>query len=171
MSDEHHDYRGYAGQVAGGVLRPGDDVVVLPSGAKTKIASIDSFDGPLDAAHPPMSVTLRLEDELDVSRGDTIARAQNQPTVSTALEATVCWMSDTPLEPGSRYVVKHTSRSVRATVADLRYRIDVNSLHREQDAAALELNDIGRVTLRLSEPLSFDTYTRNREMGALILID
>ena len=171
MSDEHHDYRGYAGQVAGGVLRPGDDVVVLPSGTQSKIAGIDSFDGPLDAAHPPMSVTLRLEDDLDVSRGDTIARSGNQPMVATALEATVCWMSDQPLEPGARYLLKHTSRHVRATVADLRYRIDVNSLHRDQSATALELNDIGRVTLRLSEPLAFDTYTRNRTTGAFILID
>jgi bifunctional enzyme CysN/CysC len=171
MSDEHHDYRGYAGQVAGGVLRPGDDIVVLPSGARSQIAGIDSFDGPLDAAYPPMSVTVRLEDELDVSRGDVITRAANQPTVATALEATVCWMSEAPLEAGTRYLLKHTTRSVRATVADLRYRIDVNTLHREQDAEALELNDIGRVTLRLSEPLSFDAYTRNREMGAFILVD
>jgi bifunctional enzyme CysN/CysC len=171
MSDEHHDYRGYAGQVAGGVMRPGDDVVVLPSGAKSKIAGIDSFDGPLDAAYAPMSVTVRLEDDLDVSRGDMIARLGNQPTVSTALEATVCWMSEQPLEPGGRYVVKNTTRAVRATVADLRYRIDVNSLHRDQDADGLELNDIGRVTLRLSEPLAFDTYTRNRTTGAFILVD
>jgi bifunctional enzyme CysN/CysC len=171
MSDEHHDYRGYAGQVAGGILRPGDDVVVLPSGARTTIAGIDSFDGPLDAAFPPMSVTLRLADDLDVSRGDTIARVGNQPTVATAIEATVCWMSDRPLRPDERYVIKHTTRSTRATVADLRYRIDVNSLHRDQDAAALELNDIGRVTLRLAEPLSFDTYTRNRTTGSFILID
>src|SRR5215204_4019002 len=119
MSDEHHDYRGYAGQVAGGVLRPGDDVVVLPSGARTKIAGIDSFDGPLDAAQPPMSVTVRLEDELDVSRGDTIARAANRPTVATGVEATVCWMSEQPLEAGARYVVKQTTRSVRATIAEL----------------------------------------------------
>ena len=171
MTDRHHDYRGYAGQVAGGVLRPGDDVVVLPSGAKSKIAGIDSFDGPLDAAHPPMSVTLRLEDELDVSRGDTIARASNQPTLARDVEATVCWMSEQPLEQGARYLVKHTTRTTRSTVADLRYRIDVNTLHRDQAADALELNDIGRVHLRLSEPLSFDTYTRNRQTGAFILID
>jgi bifunctional enzyme CysN/CysC len=171
MTDEHHDYRGYAGQVAGGVLRPGDDVVVLPSGARSRVAGIDSFDGPLDAAHPPMSVTIRLEDELDISRGDTIARASNQPVVSKAIDATVCWMSDRPLRPGTRYLVKHTTRTVRATAADLAYRIDVNTLHREQDAAELGLNDIGRVTLHLSEPLAFDTYARNRETGAFIVID
>jgi bifunctional enzyme CysN/CysC len=171
MTDEHHDYRGYAGQVAGGVLRPGDDVVVLPSGAKSKIAGIDSYDGPLDAAHATMSVTVRLEDELDVSRGDTIARASNQPEVAREVEATVCWMSEAALRPGARYLVKQTTRTVRATVADLRYRINVNSLHREPNAEALELNDIGRVHLSLSEPLAFDTYTRNRTMGAFILID
>jgi bifunctional enzyme CysN/CysC len=171
MTEEHHDYRGYAGQVAGGVLRPGDDVVVLPSGARTRIASIDSFDGPLDAALPPMSVTLRLEDELDVSRGDMIARAANQPTVADSIEATVCWMSETPLREGARYVLKHTTRTAPATVVDLRYRIDVNTLHREPDAGELGLNDIGRVTLGLSTPIAFDTYTRNRITGAFVLID
>jgi bifunctional enzyme CysN/CysC len=171
MTEEHHDYRGYAGQVAGGVLRPGDDVVVLPSGARTRIASIDSYDGPLDAAHPPMSVTLRLEDELDVSRGDMIAREANQPTVADSIEATVCWMSDEPLRQGARYVVKHTTRTAPGTVADLRYRIDVNTLHREADATELGLNDIGRVTLRLSAPLAFDNYNRNRTTGAFVLVD
>jgi len=171
MTDEHHDYRGYAGQVAGGVLRPGDDVVVLPSGARSRIAGIDSFDGPLDAAQPPMSVTVRLEDDLDVSRGDMIARTGNQPTVTTAVEATVCWMSDEPLRPGARYLVKHTTRTAPATVADLRYRIDVNTLHRDTEARGLDLNDIGRVTLRLSSPLAFDTYLRNRTTGAFVLVD
>jgi bifunctional enzyme CysN/CysC len=118
-----------------------------------------------------MSVTLRLEDELDVSRGDTIARASNQPTLARDVEATVCWMSDQPLQQGARYMVKHTTRTSRASVADLRYRIDVNTLHRDQGAGELELNDIGRVHLRLSDPLSFDTYSRNRQTGAFILID
>jgi bifunctional enzyme CysN/CysC len=171
MTDEHHDYRGYAGQVAGGVLRPGDDVVVLPSGAKSRIAGIDSFEGPLDAAHPPMSVTVRLEDDLDISRGDMIARASNQPVVGTGIDATVCWMSDAPLRQGGRYLIKQTARTARATVAELAYRIDVNTLHREPAATELGLNDIGRVTLRLSEPLAFDTYARNRQMGAFIVID
>jgi bifunctional enzyme CysN/CysC len=171
MTEEHHDYRGYAGTVAGGVLRPGDDVVVLPSGARTRIAGIDTFDGPLDAAQPPMSVTLRLEDELDVSRGDMIARVANRPTVADSIEATVCWMSDQPLRPGARYVVKHTTRTAPATVADLRYRIDVNTLHREPDAAELGLNDIGRVTLKLNAPLAFDNYNRNRATGAFVLVD
>jgi bifunctional enzyme CysN/CysC len=171
MTDEHHDYRGYAGQVAGGILRPGDEVVVLPSGAQTRIAAIDSYDGPLDAAYPPMSVSVRLEDDLDVSRGDMLARPDNQPNVSDYFDATVCWMSDGPLREGARYAIKHTTRSTRATVAELRYRIDVNTLHRDRDAAQLDLNDIGRVTLRLTGPLAFDTYTRNRATGSFILID
>src|SRR3954453_211810 len=171
MTEEHHDYRGYAGQVAGGVLRPGDDVVVLPSGARTRIAGIDSYDGPLDAAYPPMSVALRLEDELDVSRGDTLARPDNQPTVTRGFDATICWMSETPLREGGRYAIKHTTRSTRATVDELRYRIDVNTLRRDREAAELGLNDIGRVTLRLSQPVAFDTYTRNRFTGSFILID
>jgi bifunctional enzyme CysN/CysC len=171
MTEEHHDYRGYAGQVAGGVLRPGDDVVVLPAGQRTRIAGIDSYDGPLDAALPPMSVTVRLEDDLDVSRGDMIARPDNRPTVADGFDATLCWMSDRPLREGGRYALKHTTRQTRATVAKLRYRIDVNTLHRDSEADALELNDIGRVTLRLNAPISFDTYSRNRDTGSFILVD
>jgi bifunctional enzyme CysN/CysC len=171
MTEEHHDYRGYAGQVAGGILRPGDDVVVLPSGAHTKIAGIDSLDGPVDAAFPPMSVTVRLADELDVSRGDTIVRPDNQGNLSRTFDATVCWMSDTPLREGGRYALKQTTKSARATVSALRYRIDVNSLHRDTSSDELGLNDIGRVTLRLNAPLVFDTYTRNRSTGSFILVD
>jgi bifunctional enzyme CysN/CysC len=171
MTDEHHDYRGYAGQVAGGILRPGDDVVVLPSRAKSRIAAIDSYDGPLDAAYPTMSVTVRLEDDLDVSRGDMIARPDNQPAVADSFDATICWMSETPLREGGRYAIKQTTRSSRATVRQLRYRIDVNTLHRDREANELGLNDIGRVTLRLSTPLAFDTYTRNRTTGSFILVD
>jgi bifunctional enzyme CysN/CysC len=171
MTEEHHDYRGYAGQVAGGILRPGDDVVVLPSGARSKIASIDSYDGPLDAAYPPMSVAVRLEDELDVSRGDTIARPDNQGTVADAFDATICWMSETPMREGARYAIKQLTRFSRATVRSLRYRIDVNTLHRDTSTTELGLNDIGRVTLRLSSPIAFDTYQRNRTTGSFILID
>jgi bifunctional enzyme CysN/CysC len=157
--------------VAGGILRPGDDVVVLPSGARSRIAAIDSFDGPLDAAYPPMSITIRLEDELDVSRGDMIARPDNTGTVSDTFDATICWMSEKPLTEGGRYAIKQTTRSTRATVHSLRYRIDVNTLHRDTSRTELELNDIGRVTLRLSTPLIFDTYQRNRSTGSFILVD
>ena len=171
MTEEHHDYRAYAGQVAGGILRPGEDVVVLPSGARSKIAAIDVHGGSVDEAYPPMSVSLRLEDDLDVSRGDMIARPANRPSVSEVFDATICWMSERPLRQGARYAIKHTTRSARAVVRQLRYRIDVNTLHRDLAAEELELNDIGRVTLRLSAPLAFDTYARNRTTGSFVLID
>ncbi len=165
------DYRAYAGQVAGGVLRPGDDVVVLPSGRRTKIAGIDTFDGPIAEAFPPMSVALRLEDDIDVSRGSTIARAQNQPTVSSSFEALLCWMSEQPLSPQRRYLVKHTTRTASVSGMEMRYRIDLGQLHREEDATTLELNDLGRVRMELSSPLVFDSYRRNKVTGSLIVID
>ena len=167
-----HDYRGYAGQVAGGVLKPGDEVMHLPSGLTTKIAHIDTARGPVPEAYPPMSVTLVLEDDLDISRGDMICRPHNQPLVSQDVEAMVCWMSDSlPLAARDRLVVKHTSRTVKAIVRELHYRLDVNTLHRDESAERLGLNEVGRVTLRLTQPLFFDPYNRNRETGGLILID
>jgi sulfate adenylyltransferase large subunit len=169
--ERHHDYRGYAGQVAGGVLTPGEEVVVLPSGRTTRIAGIDTFDGPLEEAFPPQSVTLLLEDDLDVSRGDLIARPSDAPTVARELEATVCWMADKPLVPGGSYAIKHTTRAVRAIVERIDWRLDVESLAREEGAAQLGLNEIGHVRLRLSAPLAFDPYERNRETGSFILID
>ncbi|MFG1947861.1 sulfate adenylyltransferase subunit CysN [Nonomuraea sp. NPDC048826] len=167
-----HDYRGYAGQVAGGVLKPGDEVVHLPSGLTTRIAAIDTFDGPVEEAFPPMSVTLRFEDDLDISRGDMIARPNNQPHAAQDLEAMICWMGDgVKLGPRSKFAIKHTTRTARALVRDLQYRLDVNTLHRDEDATALSLNEIGRVTLRVTQPLFVDDYARNRLTGGFILID
>ena len=169
---ELHDYRGYAGQVAGGVLKPGDEVMHLPSGLTTKIQRIDTAQGPLPEVFPPMSVTLVLEDDLDISRGDMICRPHNQPSVSQDIEAMVCWMSESrTLGRRDRLVVKHTTRTVKAIVRDLHYRLDVNTLHRDESAATLGLNEIGRVTLRLTQPLFCDPYSRNRQTGGLILID
>ena len=165
------DYRAYAGQVAGGILRPGDDVVVLPGGQRTRVAGIDSFDGPLAEAFPPMSVALRLEDDIDAGRGSMIVRSQNQPTVSGSFESLICWMSEQPLDPRRRYLVKHTTRTVPVGAVDVRYRIDVDTLHRDERAATLELNDLGRVRLELGSPLVFDSYRRNRPTGGLIVID
>ena len=170
-STEHHDYRGYAGQVAGGILRPGDEVVVLPSGDRSKIAAIDTFDGPVAEAYPPMSVTVRLEDDLDISRGDMISRPHNHPNVARDLDATICWMSETPSSSGGRYLIKHTTRTARAVLTELVHRIDVDTLHRDESVDALGLNDIGRVTLRTATPLAFDAYRRNRMTGSFILID
>jgi bifunctional enzyme CysN/CysC len=170
-TDAHHDYRGYAGQVAGGVLRPGDDVVVLPSRARSRVAAIDTFDGPVSEAFPPMSVTVRLEDDLDVSRGDMLCRPQNRPLLERDLDALVCWMSETPAAAARRYELKHTTRTTRAQLTELVHRIDVDTLHRDAEATALELNDIGRVALRTAAPLAFDPYGRNRATGSFILID
>jgi bifunctional enzyme CysN/CysC len=171
QTDEHHDYRAYAGQIAAGVFRKGDPVVVLPSGKRSRIKRIDTFDGELEAAAPPLSVRMLLEDEIDISRGDMICRAHNQPSVAQELEAMVCWMTDAPLREGSRYLLKHTSRTVRALVDDLRYRIDVNTLHSDRGSIELGLNEIGRLRLRTSSPLLLDEYRSSRPTGGFILID
>jgi bifunctional enzyme CysN/CysC len=165
------DYRAYAGQVAGGVMRPGDEVVVLPGGQHSRIAGIDTFDGPVEEAFPPMSVALRLADDIDVGRGSTIVRTHNQPTVSNSFECLLCWMSERPLDRNRRYQVKHTTRTAIVGGLDVRYRIDVESLHRDESATVLELNDLGRVRMELSAPLVFDSYRRNRTTGSLIVID
>jgi bifunctional enzyme CysN/CysC len=165
------DYRAYAGQVAGGILRPGDEVVVLPSGQHSTIAGIDTFDGPVQEAFPPMSVALRLTDDIDVSRGSMIARAHNQPSVASSFECLLCWMSEQPLQPQRRYVVKHTTRTAAVSALDVRYRIGLDQLHRDESATTLELNDLGRVRMELSSPLVFDSYRRNKVTGSLIVID
>jgi bifunctional enzyme CysN/CysC len=172
QSSAYPDYRGYAGQVAGGVLKPGDEVVVLPSGFTSRIASIDTIDGPVEEAFPPMSVTVRLEDNLDVSRGDMVCRPHNQPLVTQDIDAMVCWMDGTEsLRAGQKLAVKHTTRGVRALVKDLQYRLDVNTLHRDETADELRLNEIGRVRLRTTQPLLCDPYSRNRTTGGFVLVD
>jgi bifunctional enzyme CysN/CysC len=166
------DYRGYAGQVASGVLKPGDEVMVLPSGFTSRIASIETADGPLDEAFPPMSVTVRLTDEIDISRGDLICRPNNAPAVTQDIEAMICWMDETrPLRLGGKYALKHTTRTARAVVRNLHYRLDINSLHRDETATELALNEIGRVRLRTTVPLLADEYRRNRTTGGFILVD
>jgi bifunctional enzyme CysN/CysC len=165
------DYRAYGGQMAGGVLREGDEVVVLPGGHHTRVAGIDTFSGSVEEAFPPMSVALRLDDDIDVSRGSTIVRPQNQPTVSNSFECMLCWMSPEPLSSGRRYLVKHTTRTALVGGVDVRYRIDVESLRRDDGATTLEMNDLARVHLQLSAPIVFDSYRRNRVTGSLIVID
>jgi bifunctional enzyme CysN/CysC len=171
IRDGESDYRGYAGQIAGGVLRPGDEVLVLPSERVTTVAAVETFDGPLDAAFAPMSVTVRLTDELDVSRGDLICRTADRPELARELVADVCWMADAPLRPGGRYAIKHATHTARAIVDALDDRVEVGALQREPAPAELALNDIGRVRLRTSKPLAFDPYARNRATGSFILID
>jgi len=171
-SNANHDYRGYAGQVASGVMKPGDEVMVLPSGFTTRIASIETADGPVEQAFPPMSVTVRLEDELDVSRGDMICRPNNRPQAAQDVEAMICWMDEKqPLQRGRKYAIAHTTRAARTIVKELHYRLDVNTLHRDEKAEGLGLNEIGRVRLRTTLPLLCDEYRRNRATGGFIIID
>ncbi|MGC2375221.1 MAG: sulfate adenylyltransferase subunit 1 [Solirubrobacteraceae bacterium] len=165
------DYRGYAGQVASGAFRAGEEIVVLPGGQRTSIAAIDTYDGELTEALAPMSVTLRLSDELDISRGETISRPDQTPTVARELEADICWMTDQPLRKGGRYLVKHTTREVTAIVEELCDHVDVHTLERADPPEELRLNDIGRVRLRTSAPLVFDPYASNRRTGSFIVID
>ena len=169
---ELHDYRGYAGQVVGGVLKPGDEVLHLPSGFATRIRKIEVAGTEVSEAFPPMSVTLLLDDDVDISRGDLICRPNNRPHAAQDIEGMVCWMSaDRPLAPRTRLVVKHTTRTVKGIVTDLHYRIDVNTLHRDESAAQLGLNEIGRIRMRLTQPVFADPYSRNRLTGGMILID
>jgi sulfate adenylyltransferase large subunit len=170
QSTEHHDYRGYAGRLAGGVLHAGDEVVVLPSGRRARVEAVEDADGELDEAFPPMSVTVRLSEDVDVSRGDLICDPASAPEPVRELTADVCWMSETPLQPRGRYALKHATRNVRAVVEAIDSRIDVHTLD-GAPADRLELNDIGRVTLRLSAPVAVDPYERNRDTGSFILID
>ncbi|MGB3473951.1 adenylyl-sulfate kinase [Mycobacterium sp. SMC-14] len=172
QTHEHADHRSYAGTVASGVLRPGDDVVVLPSGKPSRIASIEGPNGAVAEAFPPMAVSVSLADDIDISRGDMIARTNNQPRVVQDFDATVCWMADgATLQPGNDYIIKHTTRTTRVKVMALDYRLDVNTLHRDKDANTLKLNELGRVSLRAQVPLMLDEFTRNDATGSFILID
>jgi bifunctional enzyme CysN/CysC len=172
QSGKHHDFRGYAGTVAGGVLKVGDEVMVLPSGFTSRVRSIETADGQLEEAFAPMAVTVTLTDDIDVSRGDLICRPHNQPSAGQDLEAMICWMTEgSSMRTGSKLAIKHTTRSARALVKDLHYRLDVNTLHRDHEATELGLNEIGRVSLRTTTPLFYDEYRRNRDTGSFVLID
>jgi bifunctional enzyme CysN/CysC len=169
-SSRHRDYRGYAGQLAAGIMRPGDEVLVLPWGLPTTIEAIETADGPLEHASPPMSIVVRLADELDVSRGDLICRPHNRPNAGQDITAMVCWMAEQPLRTGDKVALKHTTRWTRAVVTTLHYRLDVNSLHRDSNSAYLGLNDVGRIDLRTALPLFYDEYRDNRATGSFILV-
>ena len=167
---EDPDYRGYAGQLAGGMLRAGDEVLVLPSGQRSRIVAIDTFDGPVETAFPDMSVTVRVAEDLDISRGDMIVDTADPPIAARELDAMLCWMGSAPLTPGARLVIKHTTRTTRARIEELDYRVDINTLEHEP-AEQLDLNEIGRVRVRTGSPLMADPYARNRTTGSFILID
>jgi sulfate adenylyltransferase subunit 1 len=170
-NDEFHDYRGYAGRLSSGVLRPGDKVTVLPSGFNTTIKAIEFNGDVLTEAYAPMSVTVLLNDDIDISRGDMIVRDNNQPQISQDIEAMVCWMGDKPLQPNGKYALKHTTRDVRCVIKEIKYKLDISTLHRITDDPQISTNDIGRITIRTTAPLMYDAYTRNRETGAFIIID
>jgi sulfate adenylyltransferase subunit 1 len=171
MSNEHHDYRGFAGRVAGGVFKKGDKVTVLPGGFQSKVKSIDTFSGPVDEAFAPMSVTLTLEDEIDISRGDMIVRENNQPDVSQDIDVMICWFNSRPLQATGKFVIRHTSREARCVVKEVHYKMDISTLHRLEDDKNIQMNDIARIKLRTTVPLLFDSYSRNRNTGGIILVD
>ena len=170
-TDEFHDYRGYAGRIAGGVFKKGDEVLLLPSGFTSKIKKIDTFDGELEEAHPPMSVTMLLEDDVDVSRGDMIVRVNNKPEVTQDLEVMVCWFGDKPLQARGKYSLLHTTTDTRCMVKEIRYKLDINTLHRNKEDLEIKMNDIGRVVLRTTSPVFADSYRQNRISGSVILVD
>jgi sulfate adenylyltransferase subunit 1 len=170
LSNEWHDFRGYAGRVAGGVFKPGDDVTVLPSGFTTKVKEIHADGGTIDEAFAPQSVTVTLANEIDISRGDMIVKANNPPSVSQDIEAMVCWFSQTPMAERGKYVLRHTTRETQAVIKGIRYLMDINTLHKIENASAFAMNDIGRITLRTAAPLIHDSYRRNRITGSFILI-
>jgi sulfate adenylyltransferase subunit 1 len=170
-NDKYHDYRGYAGRVAGGVFKPGDSVMILPSGFTSRIKAIETMDGPVEKAFPPMSCTILLEDEIDISRGDMIVREHNKPEVTQDLEVMLCWMNEKPLQPNGKYHIRHTTNDARCLIKEIRYKVDINTLHRILDFDKIGLNDISRVQLRTTKPILCDKYRNNRNTGSVILID
>jgi sulfate adenylyltransferase subunit 1 len=172
QSDEFHDFRGFAGRVAGGVFKPGDEIIVHPSGFTTKIKKIYSADKELDQAFSPLSVTMTTEDEIDISRGNLISKTNNLPKVNQDIEAMVCWFSEScKLANRAKYIIRHTSNEARAVVTEVKYKVNVNTLHKVEDDKDFKLNDIGKITLRTSAPLIYDSYRKNRATGSFILID
>jgi sulfate adenylyltransferase subunit 1 len=170
-TDEFHDYRGYAGRVAGGVFQKGEKVVVLPSGFTSKIKSIDTMKESLEMAFPPQSVTITLEDDIDISRGDMIVKADNQPQSSQDITAMICWLNEKPMRPAGKYFIRHTTREARCIVKEVNYKVNINNLEKDLEDKHIGLNEIAEVTLRTTQPLFFDSYRKNRITGSLVLVD
>ena len=167
----YHDFRGYAGRIAGGVFKPGDEITVLPSGFTSKIKSIETFNGPLSEAFAPMSVTIQLTDDVGVSRGDMLVRSHNQPNLNQDIEIMMCWLDNKAPNPKSKYIIKHTTSEAKAIIKNIRYKLDVNTLHRNIENLNIGMNDVARVQLRTTKPLLTDAYRKNRTTGSIILID
>jgi sulfate adenylyltransferase subunit 1 len=171
QSKEFHDYRGYAGRVAGGIFRPGDEVLVLPSGFNSRIKTIEFGGQKLEEAFAPMSVTITLEDEIDISRGDIIAKPNNHPKADQDIDLMICWMNQRPVNLNTKFFIRHTTREVRGVLKEIQYKLDINSLEQLQNAEQLSMNDIARVKIRTAQPLTFDSYRKNRITGSVILVD
>lgn len=171
QTDEYHDYRGYAGRIAGGVFKSGDEIVVLPSGFTSKIKSIDTFDGSVEEAFAPMSVTITLEDDIDISRGDMIVRSNNRPDQVQDIDVMLCWLNNKGPQPRSKYTIRHTTADAKAMIKEIRYKLDINSLHRNEEDKSITANDICRAQLRTTKPLLVDSYRKNRATGSIILVD
>ena len=170
-TDEYHDFRGYAGRVAGGIFKKGDKVVALPSGLESTISGIHTLTGELDEAFPPMSVTITLEDDIDISRGDMLVRSENRPDGQQDLDVMLCWLNSTPPRPRAKYVLKQTTADARAMITEIQYKMDINTLHRLEDDKDIKMNDIARVKIRSTKPIFADEYNQNRVTGSLILVD
>jgi sulfate adenylyltransferase subunit 1 len=170
-SNDHHDYRGYAGRVAGGVFKPGDEVMALPSGFTSTVDTIETFEQEEEEVFQPMSVSMTLKDDLDISRGDMIIKADNQPAIGQDIDLMVCWLNKEPLKPGGKYAIKHTTKDARCIVKEVKYKVNINTLHRVEGDKDIGLNDIGRIRIRTTQPLFYDKYEKNRTTGSLILID
>lgn len=170
-SDEYHDYRGYAGRIAGGIFRPGDKITVLPSGLTSSIKSIDTFDGPLEEAFAPMSVSITLEDDIDLSRGDMIVKENNQSEAGQDIDMMMCWLANNGPRPGAKYYLRHTTNEARAIIKEVVYKMDINTLQHAEGDINIKMNDIARVRLRTTQPVMYDSYRKNRTTGALILVD
>lgn len=168
---EYQDFRGYAGRIDGGIFKPGDEVKILPSGFTTKIKDINLDGDTIREAHAPMSVVMTLEDEIDISRGDMIVRPNNQPEVGQDLELMVCWMNQKPMTERTKYILRHTTKETQAMVKEIQYKVDINTLHRIEGVKEIGINDIARITLRSALPIFFDSYSKNRNTGSIILID
>lgn len=170
-NDAYHDYRGYAGRIAGGIFKKGDEVMLLPSGFTTRIEKIETYDGELEEAYPPMSVTMHIREDFDISRGDMIVRVNNVPRQEQDLDLMICWFNEKPLQERGKYLLRHTTREARCIIREVRYRMDVNTLHRDMDNRIIRMNDIARISIRSTLPLFVDPYQKNRITGSVILID
>ncbi len=171
QSDEFHDFRGYAGRIEGGIFKPGDEVLALPSGFTSKVKSIETMNDQIEEAIPPMNVVMQLEDEIDISRGDMIVKPNNQPETGQDIEIMICWLNDKKILPGGKYGIKHTTKDARCIIKDIRYKVDINTLHKIEDDLSIGLNEIGRILIRTTQPFFYDSYKKNRGTGSIILID